>query len=74
MQVYTIVIKEQRMVTMREGEEAREARGEKKRRVKEEQELNRNSKAFPGLPMRIIKCFTRYPRVSILFKRHQAPP
>jgi hypothetical protein len=31
MQVYTIVIKEQRMVTMREGEEAREARGEKKK-------------------------------------------
>jgi hypothetical protein len=60
------------MVTMREEEEAREARGKKK--AKEEQELNRNSKAFPGLPMRIIKCFTRYPRVSILFKRHQAPP
>jgi hypothetical protein len=48
MQVYTIVIKEQRMVTMREGEEAREARGEKKKASKRRTGTQQELKGLSG--------------------------
>lgn len=60
---------------MREEEAYQEARGKKRKEQRaKRQELEQELKDLPGLPMRIIRCFTRYPRVSILSKRHQAPP